>query len=291
VDDAVVDTRLPGSLMGCRHLRRPDALEGRVLRARDVVRAGLLIPDALRSSAWRRLFRGVYADARLPDDFGVRIRGAGLLMPPEAAFSGRTAAYLRGATGLVEAATPVEVSLPTGCRFGGVSGMRVRRTRLTAEEVTCVHGRRCTTPVRTALDIARREPLLDSVAALDLLLSRGIVARSGLHEAAAATGSLPGLRRAVRAIELADGRAESPPESRVRVLLALAGLVAVPQFVVRDEDGAFVGRVDLAFPAQRALRRRMARRPRDRGGSPRRGRADRSRQGGARQADCSEVGP
>jgi len=49
-------------------------------------------------------------------------------------------------------------------------------------------------------------------------------------------------------VQLADPRAESPPESRLRVLLALAGLPAVPQFTVRNDDGAFVARVDLAFP-------------------------------------------
>jgi len=60
-----------------------------------------------------------------------------------------------------------------------------------------------------------------------------------------------GTRQAREAVRLVDGRAESPPESRVRVLLAQAGLPAVPQFTVRDRDGAFVARVDLAYPALR----------------------------------------
>ena len=51
--------------------------------------------------------------------------------------------------------------------------------------------------------------------------------------------------------ELADGRAESPRKSRLRVLLSLAGLVTVPQYTVRDEHGNFVARVDLAFPELR----------------------------------------
>ena len=37
----------------------------------------------------------------------------------------------------------------------------------------------------------------------------------------------------------------------MRVVLVLAGLVAVPQHTVRDPDGRFVARVDLAFPEQR----------------------------------------
>ncbi len=67
---------------------RPAALHGRVFRGRDVVAAGLLTPDALRSRTWRRLYRGVYADADLPDSFAVRVSGARLLVPPGAVFSG-----------------------------------------------------------------------------------------------------------------------------------------------------------------------------------------------------------
>jgi very-short-patch-repair endonuclease len=47
-----------------------------------------------------------------------------------------------------------------------------------------------------------------------------------------------------------DARAESAPESRVRVALALAGLEPVPQHEVRV-DGRFIARVDLAWPEAR----------------------------------------
>ncbi|MGR7023871.1 DUF559 domain-containing protein [Geodermatophilus sp. URMC 62] len=231
--------------------RRPDVLRGRVFRARDVVAAGLLSPSALRSSAWRRLYRGVYADAELPDGPDLRISGACLVIPSAAAFSGRTAAHLHGATELMDARSPVEVAVPTGVRFGPVTGLRVRRTLLPASDVVQVRRRPCTTGTRTALDIARTESLTEAVAALDVLLARGVVDRSGLREALICLPSRRGAQRARRAVELADPRAESLPESRVRVLLALAGLTAVPQFTVRDRAGGFVARVDLAFPQVR----------------------------------------
>lgn len=55
-----------------------------------------------------------------------------------------------------------------------------------------------------------------------------------------------------RALELADGRSESPQESRLRVLLVEAGF-ATPQLQheVRDARERFVARVDLAYPEQR----------------------------------------
>jgi very-short-patch-repair endonuclease len=231
--------------------RRPPALRGAVFRTRDVLRDGLLTPDALRSSAWRRLFRGIYADAELPDTFGLRVRGARLLTPAPAVFSGRTAAFLHGCTGLVDVRTPVEVSVPAGLQFGPVEGLRVRRVRLPDEDVLRLGTFRATTGLRTALDIARLEPLLDAVVALDVMLAAAVVGSGKLREAGAALQSGRGARRGRQATALADPRAESPPESRLRVLLVLAGLEPVPQYTVRDAQGSFVARVDLAFPDQR----------------------------------------
>ena len=231
--------------------RRPDVLRGRVFRTRDVLGAGLLTTAELRSSAWRRLYRGVYADADLPDSFGVRVSGARLLVPPSAVFSGRTAAYLHGATDLVDVRTPVEVSVSPDVRFGPVTGLRVRHVTVGHAEVVRVSRGPCTTPIRTALDIARTEPLLEGVVALDVLLARRVVDHPVLRAAVRVQSTPRGARRAARAVDLADGRAESPQESRLRVLLTLAGLVAVPQYTVRDRDGRFVARVDLAFPEQR----------------------------------------
>jgi hypothetical protein len=229
--------------------RRPAALRGRVFRASDVLDSGLLTRDALRSSAWRRLYRGVYADAKVPDSHGLRIAGAELLIPRSAAFSGRTAAHLHGAIQLAGAGTPVEVSVPTGVRFGPLTGLRVRQVDLPEPDVCTLQRRRCTTGLRTALDIARCEPLIEAVVALDVLLARVVVGKGELAQAAVAGhGSRRGRERMRRAVALSDGRAESPPESRLRVVLALAGMPAVPQHTVRDASGEFVARVDLAYP-------------------------------------------
>jgi len=228
--------------------RRPEHLCGRVFRGRDAVSAGLLSPDALRGRAWRRLYRGVYADADLPDDLDVRIAGAVLLMPQRAVFSGRTAAHLFGAVQLAEPEGPVEVTVPPGVRFGPMAGIRVRCSPLPASDVTVIAHRRCTSELRTAIDLARFEPTAEAVVALDVLLGRRLVLLPELEQAVSCIAPGRGTRRARRAIALADARAESPQESRLRVLLAVAGLIAVPQFAVRDSGGAFVARVDLAFP-------------------------------------------
>lgn len=231
--------------------RKPPELVDCVFRARDVLRDGLLTPDELRSAAWRRLYRGVYADAGLPDLPGVRIRGARLLAPPSAVFTGRTAAHLLGARGLLDGGESVELSVPPSARFGPVAGLRIRKVAVPAEEVRVRSGFRCTSGLRTALDIARSEPLHDSVPALDVLLAAEIVGLDELRRAGTGLTAVRGARAAREAVALADPRAESPPESRLRVLLVRAGLPVVPQFVIRDAHGRFVARVDLAIPELR----------------------------------------
>jgi len=62
----------------------------------------------------------------------------------------------------------------------------------------------------------------------------------------------PGNVRLRRAIELAEPATESPMETRLRLLLVLAGLprpqVQVP---LHDDKGHFIGRPDLYYPSQR----------------------------------------
>jgi hypothetical protein len=193
----------------------------------------------------------VYVDATVSDHPDVRIVGASLLIPPTAVFSGRTAGYMLGAPELFDVGSPVEVTVPPGQRFGPVTGLKVREARLPASEVRSIRGRVCTTAVRTAVDIARREPVLDAVAAIDVMLHRALLLAEDLRGAAAELLSGRGCRQARHAIALTDGRAESPPESRVRVLLTLAGIPPVPQYRVLDRNGTFVARVDLAYPELR----------------------------------------
>lgn len=226
---------------------RPAVLRDRVFRGRDVVADGVLTPGALRSTAWRRLYRGVYADSSLPDGVGLRIRGASLIAPPTAVFSGCTAAWLHGATDLASVHDPVEVTVPPGVSFGPVTGLRIRHAALPPHALTTAHGRRCTTGLATALQIAATDDVLDAVAALDILVARDIVDERELRDAAEASSGR-GSRRAQRAVRLVDRRAESRPESKVRAVLTLAGIAVVPQFVVRNGSGGFVARVDLAVP-------------------------------------------
>ena len=106
-----------------------------------------------------------------------------------------------------------------------------------------------TKPVRTAFDLGRWRKLEDAVVAIDSLLVRCHLT-VGQISAYANDGrtSWHGVSRLWKALSLAVRGAESPMETRLRLLLIRAGLPApVLQHSVRDDTGAFLARLDLAY--------------------------------------------
>jgi hypothetical protein len=208
---------------------------------------GLLTRNQL-SSLYRRVLHNVYADPSVPDEHRTRARGVALVMPPGAAIGGRSAASWYGAA-LSSVTDPVVVVAPRGCPWDGPRGVRVHKTNLRPDEVVVdANGVRVTTAARTAWDVATLEPMMSAVPLLDAMLHEGRLSDEALL--AEVTGRRGQWRsgRATDLLPLVDGRAQSPPESRVRVACLRAGLPRpVPQFVV-IEGGEFLGEVDLAWP-------------------------------------------
>lgn len=228
--------------------RRAQAVDlAGVFRGSVAVAEGAITTRQLRGSSVRRLFRDVYVPAGADVDHRVRCAGAALIAPPDAVISGRSAATLHGVP-LAEARDPVHVVIPEDSRFSsGTRRLAVRRAPVRRDECRPWREIWLATAQRTALDLVLARPLLDGVADLDQCLRAGLVDLELLRRDVAQRHDR-GIVVARQAVELADPRAESPPESRVRVLLVLGGLDPVPQYVVYGTRG-FVARVDLAFPA------------------------------------------
>ncbi|WP_203871183.1 DUF559 domain-containing protein, partial [Plantactinospora endophytica] len=229
--------------------RRPPQLRGRIFRGSQVVARGLLTKHELRSSAWRPLFRDIYADAELTVAHHTRCAVVGrFLLPEGAAIAGRSAAALYGATTHADEDGMVEVAVPSGTRFGPMAGLRVHTATLAPDDIRLNAGVPVTSPVRTCWDLARWVELVETVALVDQLLARRVVAVSELRDYALGRAGDRGWRLTLRAADLADPGSESPQESRLRVRLVLAGLPRPEtQYVVHDR-GRFVARVDLAWP-------------------------------------------
>lgn len=231
---------------------REQGLSG-VFIGSHAVSEGALTRKQLRKGPYIRVLQGVYADPTIPRDHLLRCRAAALLMPDGAALGGWSAATVLGAPepGFL---APVTVVLPDGLQWRGPAGVRVhRRCVQDAETRSSLDGLRHTEPIRTAWDVAALETPQSAVGVLDAMVRAGLVGVPQLKALLRRRGGAWGARRVRRAFELVDGRAQSPPESWVRVACALAGLPApVPQYDVVD-GGEWLGCVDLAWPEHRVI--------------------------------------
>lgn len=196
----------------------------------------------------QRLFQGVYSPAEVTQTHALYCAAAGLVLPPSAVVTGRSAATLRGVR-LARTDDPVEVLVPLESRVIRSSGLVVRRIAVRTDEWVSWSGIRLATPQRMALDLLLGRSLPDAVADLDAVLRARLVTLPKVRCMVDHRGDR-GIVLARRAVRLADPRAESPLESRVRVWLALDGLHPVPQHWIKDSRGR-LARVDLAFVAQR----------------------------------------
>jgi hypothetical protein len=212
------------------------------------VAEGLVTTGQLDRGTFHRVLRGVYADPALHIDHELVARAAALVMPPEAALAGRSAALWWGGR-TVGVRDPVRVVVPASSAWRGPRGVLVHRTDLRSVDVVeKEEGVRVTTLDRTVWDVAALEKVKDAVACLDAMASAGQLTDHVLRRITGSATGRWGSRRVRRALSLVDGRAQSPPESWVRVVCHLAGLPApVPQFLV-IEGGVFLGKVDLAWP-------------------------------------------
>jgi very-short-patch-repair endonuclease len=209
-----------------------------------------LSKDDLRGRAWHRMFRNVYADARIPSVgtyYQRCLAAAWYVAPKQAAIAGRSAAWLLGVT-LAHEKDPIEVVTSWDARFGPVGGLKIHVADLPEDDVGLVDGVRRTTALRTCWDLAQWLSLPDAVAYLDVMIARRLVTAAALTGYARQRAGRRGWRKLQRVVSLVDPAAESPQESRLRVRLVLAGLPKPVSQHVIEKDGQFMGRVDLAWP-------------------------------------------
>lgn len=204
---------------------------------------------ALRSGAWQRVLRGTYAPAEATVDLGLRCRAAQRLLPEHARVADRCLLWLIGVDVLPPGAPVLEVVVPRDSVPPRRAEVRGRIAEVPARDRVLVgpHGLRCLRPARAVADLLRLLDLTEAVVVADAVRHAGLVDVADLQAELLLHAGLRGVRQAHRALDLSDGRAESPPESRVRLALVQAGLRPVPQYDV-EHRGRWLARVDLAFP-------------------------------------------
>jgi very-short-patch-repair endonuclease len=165
-------------------------------------------------------------------------------------FSGLTAAWLHGID--VDPCNPIEATVPDDAGVSARAGVSLRRSELEKTEIVHVRGMPATSIVRTVAEICVSLSLSEAVVIADAALHDRRLRLEHLRTWAARHSGHRGIRTLRRVIELTDSGAESPMESRLRMVLVLGGLPRPKaQVSIHDFWGRFVGRPDLYYEEQR----------------------------------------
>lgn len=204
----------------------------------------------LRTPRWRHVAYNRYRWAALEVDEDLPLRILLGSLPAGSALCGFSAARVLG----------LDVSLPRRPEVivppdGGVAARRqatIRRVILTRDDVTMTRGLPVTTPLRTCFDLAARLSVVEAVVTVDMALHQGLFDLESWASYTNAHRGRKGVAGARRTLEHVEPKAESPMESRLRMLLVRAGLPRPQaQVALHDVHGNFAGRPDLYYPDAR----------------------------------------
>ncbi|MDQ2845555.1 MAG: hypothetical protein M3Y77_04200 [Actinomycetota bacterium] len=216
--------------------------EQAVVMTAEALRRGMT-KYGLDQQGRRRLTRGIYASGKEPIGLSTRARAVQVASGETAILSHFTAARLLG--GAVPHRSEIHVTVPgtKRVRRPGVVTHRTRRRIRTS----VVRNLKVTDAVQTFLDLACQLDLVDLVILGDSLVAKKLSSPTELIEAARTWRGV-GVALAREAAVLVRQRVGSPRETRLRLLLVLAGL---PEPTIDFRIYAAAGRVlfhlDLAY--------------------------------------------
>lgn len=191
-----------------------------------------------------KLHRNVYVAKGLSLTARDRAYAAWLWSGRKAVVAGTSAAAMHGARWL-PSTPPAELNR---VRCAAASGIVVHRETLLDEEVCLVQSLDCTTVARTVFDMGRRIPGDDAIIRIDTLLNATRCPLAEVYRVASRHPGARGIRRLRQVLDLVDGGAESPQETRVRLLLVRAGLPRPEtQVPIRDSRDKVVRRIDMGW--------------------------------------------
>jgi very-short-patch-repair endonuclease len=207
-----------------------------------------LAAKAIPERAMRTWYQPAYPDVYIPRGVELtaaqRAKAAWLWSSRQAVVGGRSAAALLGAK-WTDPTAPAEL----------VSDNRrppplivVHSDTLLPNEVTEVDGIPVTAAARTAFDIGRRTSRSLAIQRIDALANATDFRLADIDTVMTRHKGARGIRRLRRILPLVDGGAESPQESRTRLVLIDGGLPRPDtQIRVMNPYGDFIGRIDMGW--------------------------------------------
>ena len=211
----------------------------------EALDAGHLTRGQLRSR-YNRSHPRVYQRKGESRTLSSDIVAAWLWSGRRAVIAGRAAAALHGAH-WVDDATPIELIAEHGRKRPGIV---VREEKLGRDEVCRIGDLPVTTPIRTALDLARFLPRDQAVAHLDALAAATGIDAAAVPALSSRYPGLRGIRQARIALDLMDAGAQSPKETWLRLVLIDAGF-ARPRTQIPVTDGVNRAVLDLGYEEPR----------------------------------------
>jgi hypothetical protein len=210
----------------------------------EALRAGSLTERELRRSC-TRVYRNVYLRRGVELNAASRALAAWLWSGKQAVVAGNSAAALLGAK-WVDALAPAEL----------VSGRKrpppliiTRNETLLAGEVVILNGIPVTSPSRTAFDLGRRPGLQTAVIRVDALARATGVTVEAVNAVLDVHRGARGVNQLRRVLPLVDAGAESPQETRTRLLVIAAGFPRPQtQIEVLNDWGRVLARIDMGWP-------------------------------------------
>lgn len=245
--------------MGRRTTPLPQCLRGRVFTRAEALGSGLTA-NRLRGPAVRRLHRDVYVDADTPLTVDLRIDAALLAVRDSAPLvAGQFAARCWALPEPLRAfgtadpllTAPVTIAVSRTSRRDDRDGIDVAEVLLPPEHLREWRGRQLLAPARLFVDLAESWQLEDLVAFADAALHNHLVTVEELERAVEWAWHRRGVVLARLALTLVDPAAESPMESRLRLLLVLAGLPRPEANRAVRVGSRVVARPDLRYPEYR----------------------------------------
>ena len=196
----------------------------------EALAAGTVTPRILRSQC-DRVYRDVYVRTGGTMTAADRAVAAWLWSGRQSTLVGLSAAALHGSK-WIDPQLPAEVNRRNG---KPAAGILVHRDELLGDEVQLTGPLLVSTPARTAFDLGRRPGLTLAVVRVDALANATGLRAEGIVSLVARHSGVRGLRQLRTVIAVMDGRAESPQETRTRLLLVAAGLPPPRTQIVVDD--------------------------------------------------------
>ena len=203
------------------------------------------------TGALTRPFRGLYLVPGV-DDPHRSLRAAMVHVGEESVAVLGSASLVQGLAGLPKQWTP-QVALPPGLERRQRAGVELHTWDLPphhVEQVADGHGAdlAATTVLRTLADVCRMLPEIYAVSLVDSALDRGKVRPEDFPDVLGLMARRRSCIRGRRALQLARVGAQSPGETRTRLILSAAGLPPDElQVPVHSDEGRLVGRGDLGY--------------------------------------------